>query len=465
MKKALVIVVGAAVLLLVFMFVAGEQPPEQPGASGGGRQLDLSGFDPARVTGLELSGVRSATLQRDGAGWTVAEPGSPESRYLADEAMVKGALEALSRVAGAKFVSGEADRLNDFWLNDARGLKVRILQEDRPPLALVLGKDGASNGGTYVRKAANADVFEHPTRLGWLWRRRVMDWRDARLVRGAPEDFTQLVFRVGDDAPVTVTSSGAAGGWRLAEGTQVPEGFRFSARGVEQVVRDLLEVEAQDVLAGEAAAEAKAALAQAHDTVEARLKSGKTVVLRLGRAAEARDTVFVQLEGDARVYEVSAVSAAQMRKRLVDFRDLRLLRFALEKVNQVRIQTGDTTVVVAKEAQGWVLREPQSPPESFRFDASQVEARLVWLQQLEASRLVDGAVQDAQAGLSPPVASVEVREEGGAVQTLWIGNEVPDAPAGSQEVYARGSRDGFTYAVEDRARAWVARGLALFSGP
>lgn len=197
MKKALVIVVGAAVLLLVFMFVAGEQPPGQPEASGGGRQLDLSGFDPARVSGLELSGVRRATLQRDGSGWTVADPGSPESRFLADEAMVKGALESLTRVAGAKFVTGEADRLNEFWLDDARGLKVRILQEGRPPLELVLGKDGAPNGGTYVRKAANADVFEHPSLLGWLWRRRVMDWRDARLVRGRPGTSRSWCFESG----------------------------------------------------------------------------------------------------------------------------------------------------------------------------------------------------------------------------------------------------------------------------
>lgn len=463
MKKALVIVVGAAVLLLVFMFVAGEQPPGPPGDSGGGRQLDLSGFDPALVSGLELSGVRRATLQRDAGGWTVADPGTPERRYPADDAMVKGALASLGRVAGAKFVTGEASRLNEFWLDAARGLKVRILQEGRPPLELVLGKDGAPNGGTYVRNAANTDVFEHPTLLGWLWRRRVMDWRDARLVRAAPEDITQLVFRVGGEAPVTV--SGAAGGWRLAEGTQVPEGFRFSARVVEQVARDLLDLEAQDVPTGEATTEAKAALTQAHDTVEARLKNGKTVVLRLGRASEAKDTVFVQLEGDARVYEVSAVSAAQVRKRLVDFRDLLLMRFALEKVTQVRIQAGDATVVVSKGAQGWTLREPQTPPESFRFDASLVEAQLSWLQRIEASRLVDGAVEDAQSGLSSPVAFVEVTEEGGDVQTLWLGNDVPEAPAGSQEVYARGSRDGFTYAVEDKARVWLARGLALFGGP
>ncbi|WP_426756534.1 DUF4340 domain-containing protein [Myxococcus sp. Y35] len=463
MKKAMFLIVGAAAVLLVFMFVAGEQG--QPEASGGGRQLDLSGFDPARVSALELSGVRRATLQRDGSGWTVADPGAPESRFMADEAMVKEALESLARVSGAKFVTGEADRLAAFWLDNAQGLKVRILQEGRPPLELVLGKDGASNGGTYVRMAANTEVFEHPVLLGWRWRRRVMDWSDPRLVRVAPEDITQLVFRVGDDAPVTVTSTGTPGGWRLADGTQVPEGFRFSARVAEQVARDFAGVEVQEVLAGEAAAEAARVLATAHDTVEARLKDGKTVVLRLGRAPESQDPVFVQLEGDARVYGVSTAAALQVRKRLVDFRDLRLLDFAREKVNRLRIQAGETTVVVAKDAQGWALREPQTPPESFRFDASQVEAQLVWLQQLEAARLLDAPVEDAQAGLSSPVAWVEVSEEGGGVQTLRLGNAVPDVPGGFKEVYARGARDGFTYAVEDRARAWLARGLVLFSAP
>ncbi|ATB44903.1 DUF4340 domain-containing protein [Corallococcus macrosporus] len=466
MKKGLLIAVGAAVVLLVFMFVAGERPKVQPASSSGGPALDLSGLDPARVSGLELSGARRATLQRDGDGWTVAEPGAPESRFAADGEMVKGALEALTRVSGAKFVTRDVDRLSEYWLNDGgRALKVRIVQEGRPPMELVLGREGASNGGTYVRNAASTEVFEHPVRLGWLWRKRVMDWRDARLVRVALGDLTALVFRVGEDAPVTVTSTGTPGGWRLAEGTQVPEGFRFSALVADQVARDLLELELQDVLIGEAAAQAARELAQAHDSVEARLESGRSVVLRLGRAAASEDTVAAQVEGDSRVYAVSAVSASQVRKRLGDLRDLRLLRFALEKVDRLSIQAGEAQVVVAKEGQGWTLLEPKAPPESFRFDGTQVEAQLVWLQQLEAARLLDASVQDAEAGLSPPVTSVEVREEGGAVQTLRLGNEVPNAATGRKEVYARGSLDAFTYAVEDRARAWLARGHALFSAP
>ncbi|MFP2961975.1 DUF4340 domain-containing protein [Myxococcus sp. 1LA] len=466
MKKGLLIAVGAAVVLLVFIFVAGEQPRVQPASGDGGRQLDLSSLDPARVSGLELSGARRVTLQREGGGWTVADPAVPEGRFVADGDMVKGALEALVRVSGAKFVTREVDRLSEYWLDEGgRALKVRILQEGRPALELVLGREGASNGGTYVRNAASTEVFEHPVRLGWLWRKRVMDWRDARLVRVAPRDISALVFRVGDEAPVTVTSDGTPGGWRLAEGTQVPEGFRFSPLEADAVAQDLLQLEMQDVLVKEAAVEAARELARAHDTVEARLKSGKTVVLRLGRASESSETAVAQVGGDSRVYGVSAVAASQVRKRLVDFRDLRLLHFAVEKVNRLSIQTGETQVVVAKAGQGWTLLEPEAPPESFQFDATQVETQLVRLQQLKAARLLDASVQDAQAGLSPPVTTVEVSEEGGAVQTLLMGNEVPNTVSGAKEVYARGSLDAFTYSVEDRARAWLARGHALFSAP
>ncbi len=464
MKKGMLIAVGAAIALLALVLVF--MPGAQQVDPGGGRQRALPGFDPARVTGLEVTGVRRVTLQREGDGWAVFDPDIPEARYVAEAATVKAALEALARVDGATFVTGEVDRLSELWLDRAKGLSVRILTQGGAPLEMVLGKDGASNDGTYVLDAATSQAFEHPVLLGWLWRRRVMDWRDPRLVRLAAEDISQLVLRVADEAPVTLTSDGTPGGWRLAEGTQVPEGFRFNPGSVEQLARDLVEVEAQDMLVGEAAAQAAQALSRGRDTVEARLKNGRTVALHLGRPAEPGllAPVPVQLEGDARLFNVSGPDAARLRKRLTDLRDLRLLRFELAEVKRLHLEAGGRVLVMAKEPRGWVLVEPKQAPENFRFDESQVESLLVWLQQLEATRLLDAQVPDARSGLAQPSVVVEV--SGGAqVQTLTLGAEVVDGTTPLPEVYARGSRDGFTYAVDEAARAWLARGTALVSGP
>ena len=469
MKKGMLIAVGAAVVLLalILVFVQKEASTETPPGTEAASSRSLPSFDPARVTGLELSGARKATLQREGTGWTVWDPAQPEARFPADTAAVKNALESLARVSGAKFVTQETDRYMDFWMDSARGQKVRVLQEGAPPLEWVLGKDGASTGGTYVRTGAAPDVFEHPVLLGWLWRRRSMDWRDARLTRLEATDITRLVLRVGDEAPVTLTSDGAPGGWRLEEGTQVPDGFRFNPAVVERLAQDLAAAEVEDLLVGEPATQAAQSLSGARDTVEARLKDGKTVALHLGRPSTptSLDPIPVQLEGDARVFTLNGTDALRLRKRLTDLRDLRLLAFDTAKVNRLLLQVGDTRMVVAKEGAGWALVEPKPAPANFQFDGSQVEGLLVWLQRLEATRLVDAQVPDAQAGLAQSVVLVELSGEGIPTQTLRLGNPVKADERLVSEVYAQGSRDGFTYAVDDSAQAWLAQGTALVKAP
>ncbi|AKQ69637.1 hypothetical protein A176_006549 [Myxococcus hansupus] len=469
MKKGMLIAVGAAVVLLalILVFAQKDASTETPPGTEGASSRRLPSFDPARVTGLELSGVRKATLQRDGAGWTVWDPGQPEARFPADAASVKNALESLSRVSGAKFVTVETDRYADFWMDSARAQKVRILLEGAPPMEWVLGKDGASTGGTYVRTGAAPDVFEHPVLLGWLWRRRPMDWRDARLMRLEVSDISQMVLRVGDESPVTVTSDGTPGGWRLAEGTQVPEGFRFNPAVVERLAQDLAAAEVEDQLVGERATQAAQALGSARDTVEARLKNGKAVALHLGRpsAPASLDPIPVQLEGDARLFTVNATEAVRLRKRLTDLRDLRLLDFDTAKVNRLLLQEGDTRLVVAKEGSAWALLEPKPAPANFTLDGTQVESLLVWLQRLEATRWVDAQVPEAQAGLERPGILVEVSGEGLPTQALRLGSAVPDDTGLVSEVYARGSRDDFTYAVEGSSRAWLSQGTTLVKAP
>lgn len=459
MKRGTLIALGAFALLLVLVLATREEQ-----VSVGVRRLELPKLDSAQVTALELTGAHTATLRKEGGGWIVLDPGKPDAKYTADETLVTSVIDALGEVKNPEFISDRAEKLADYELDDAKGLKLKVTQGGGPAVELVIG--GASkNGGIYVRKAGSNDVFTHQGRLGWMVRKDVKDWRKRQIVALKTEEISQLVLRSKEGESVTLKAGSSPGEWSLAEGTQTPAGFRFSSQVAQQLAQQLSSLHAQDFLEGEAAADSATGLADAHDTVEAHLKDGKKVVVHLGRQPEAKDgsgNVAIRVDGDAQVYALSQYAASQFRKRLVDFRDLSLFRFDQQKVTRLKVQAGGKTVVVVKEGEGWKIAEPRKLPDGFEFEPSQVGTQLGWLQALNGTRLIEGPITDAQAGLTSPAVLVEVSVEGGPAQTLRLGKEVPGTASSGKELYARSSIDTLTYAVGDGARARLAQGLELF---
>ncbi|QRK09183.1 DUF4340 domain-containing protein [Archangium violaceum] len=459
MKKGTLIALGAFAVLLVLVLATRERQ-----VSVGVHKLELPKLDKAQVTALELSGARNATLRKEGDGWIVLDPSKPDTKYAADENLVNSALDALGEVKNPDFLTDRAERLAEYELDDAKGLKLEVLQGGSPVVELVLGK-AARNGGVYLRRAGSNDVFVHRGRLDWTVRKELKDWRKRQIMALKVEDISQLALRSKEGESVTLKAGANPGEWSLAEGTQTPAGFRFSSQAAQQLAQQLASLYAQDFLEGDAAADSATGLADAHDTLEAQLKDGKKVVVHLGRQPDAKDgsaTVAARVEGDAQVYQLSQYVASQLRKRLVDFRDLSLLRFEPQKVTKLKLQAGGKTVVVAKEGEGWKVVEPQKLPDGFELEPSQVDMQLGWLRGLLATRLVEGQVTDAQAGLASPTALVEVTVEGEPVQTLRLGKEAPGAANGAKELYARSTIDALTYAVGEGVKTRLAQGLELF---
>jgi hypothetical protein len=459
MKKGTLIALGAFAVLLVLVLATRETQ-----VSVGVRKLELPKLDKAQVTALELTGARNATLRKEREGWFVVDPARPDTKYPADESLVTNAIEALGQVKNPDFITDRAERLTEYELDDAKGLKLKVLQDGAAAVDLVLGK-AAKNGGVYLRKAGSNDVFAHQGGLDWSVRKEVKNWRKRQMVALKVEELSGLVLRSKEGESVTLKAGANPGEWSLAEGTQTPAGFRFSSQAAQQFAQQLVNLHAQDFLDGEGAADPVTGFADAHDTVEAQLKDGKKVVLHLGRQLEGKDgaaTVAARVERDAQVYQLPQYVASQLRKRLVDFRDLSLLRFEPQKVTKLKVQSGGQTVVVVKEGEAWKVAEPKKLPDGFEFEPSQVGMQLAWLQGLRATRLVEGQVTDAQAGLGSPAVLVEVTVEGEPVQTLRLGKEAPGAANGAKELYARTTIDTLTYAVGDGVRARLAQGLELF---
>jgi len=445
MKRGTLIALGAFAILLGLVLATRERQ-----VSVGVRKLELPQVDPAQFTALELTGARNITLRKEGTGWIVLDPSKPGAKFKADDGVVSGALSALGEVKNPDFITDRAERLAEYELDDAKGLKLKALPASGPAVEVVIGK-AAKNGGVYVRKPGSNDVFAHQGRLGWSVRREVKDWRDHQVLALKVEDISQLTFRAKEGESVTVKVGAKPGEWSLAEGTQAPGGFRFNAQTAQQLAQQLANLHAQDFLEGDAASDALRGFMEAHDSVEVQLKDGKKVVLHLGPKPEAQENsapVALRVEGD-----------------LADFRDLSLFHFDPQKVTKLKIQAGGQTVAVAKEGEGWKVVEPKKLPAGFEFEPSQVGLQLSWLRSLSGVRLLEGPFPGGNTGLSSPAALVELTVEGGPAQTLRLGKEVPvEAPA-PKELYARSSIDSLTYAVPERVRTRLEQGLDLFKRP
>ncbi|EPX62769.1 hypothetical protein D187_008957 [Cystobacter fuscus DSM 2262] len=459
MNKTTIIVLGIFAVLLVAVLATREDH-----VSVGVRKLELPRVDKDKVSSIELSGARSARLEKEGDGWRVVDPAKPEQKYVADESLVTSALDALGELRHPDFVTDRAETHAEYELDDAKGLKLKVVQSGTPAIELVLGK-AAKNGGAYVREAGKNEVFVARGRLDWTVRKDVKGWRKRALLSLKPEDLTQLTLRSKDGEVLTLNAGSKPGEWSVAEGTTLPPNFRFDPGLAEQVARQLSSLSAQDFLEGEAAADPATGLGGAHDTVEAKLKDGKTIAVHLAPAGKDGATVAARLEGDPQVYQLAAYSADALRKRLTDLRDLRLFHFEQPKVTRFKLQAGPTAVQVAREGTEWKVIEPRTLPTGFEFDASQVESLLSWLGSLRAARVVDGTPSEAQLGVNTPTALVEISIEASPSQTLRLGKEAPGSAAGVKELYARTSIDPLAYALPEYVKTRLAQGLQLFKKP
>ncbi|WP_342376871.1 DUF4340 domain-containing protein [Myxococcus stipitatus] len=456
MKRGTLIALGAFAVLLVLVFATHE-----PRVSVGVHKLEPVTLDPARVTALELSGARAAVLRKESGRWFVSAPEKPDVKHPADTALVAGALERLKEVRHPDFVTDRAERHAELEVDDAKGLKVKVVQEGGPAVEYVLGK-ASRNGGVYLRQPGRDDVFAQPGPLDWSVRKDLKDWRQRRVMDLAVEDVSKLVLHAKEGGRWTLEAGAGDGAWKLVDGT-TPEGFRFDGQAARRFVQQLASLHAQDFLDADAAKAAEARFSGAHDRVEVQLKEGRKWVLQLdAEPGEADGTVAARVEGETQVYLLAAASAARLRPRLEEFRDLRLLDFEPGKVTRLLLQVGGQRVVAVKDGGAWKLTEPARLPEGFDFEPAQVDARLSWLRDLRGTRLIDGAVTEAASGLASPSTHVELTLEGAPPRRLWLGKAVPGAREGSPELYARGSVDGFTYAVSESVREQLAKGVELF---
>jgi uncharacterized protein DUF4340 len=461
MKRATIIVVGVFVLLLVVFLATRERE-----VSVGVRRLELPQIEKDKVIAVEVSGAKSASLKKEGAGWTVADPAKPEQKHPADETQVNSALDALKELKAQDLISDKAERQAEYETDETKGLRVKIVSQAAPPLDLVVGKS-AKGGGVYLRKASEKATYVAQGRFQWLVRKDVNGWRKRAILNLKPEEISELSVHPAGGEPYVIEAKTEGGGWILKEGTKLPPGFRFDSSAAQGSVQQFASIRAQDFLDAPPSDESLG-LSGEHTVLEARLKDGKKLVLHLGKEYEGKDVqtkgaVAARMEGDPQVYLVPKYSATNLSRKASDLRDLTLLSFDPQKATKVVIHSPGKRTVVVKEGDSWRIVEPKKLPAGFEFDPGQVQSQLQMLKALRASHVVESPASPAQTGLARPTTTVDIAVEGGTTQSLRFGKELKSDKG--KEAYVKGSADNLTYAIYDAARTRFETGIELFKKP
>ncbi|HEX9508681.1 MAG TPA: DUF4340 domain-containing protein [Myxococcales bacterium] len=457
MKKGTLILIGVFAVLLVIVLATRERQ-----VSVGIVKFELPPIEKDKVVAIEIAGPKAASLEKEGAGWTVADPAKPDQKHPADEQQINSALDAYKETKVHDLVSDKSERQTEFEIDDAKALKVRITSQGAPSVELLLGKPTRS-GGVYIRQAKSNAIFTAEGRFPWMAKRDVSAWRKRSIIGAKLEDVLEVAVHPKDQESYVLTNSGDGGGWKLKEGTKLPDRFRYDASAGQGLVQQLVNLRAQDFIDSPGSDESLG-FAGPHSFVEAKLKDGKQVRVHLGQEQESKETkskaVAVRLEGDPQVYLVPPYTANILQKRAADLRDLSLLSFEAQKVSKLSVVSAGKKTVVAREGDTWKVLEPKKLPSGFEFDPARITAELNMLRGLKASRLIDGKVEPAQSGLSKPTTQVDLTLEGGAHQSLTFGKEAKSDKG--KEVYVKGSADALTYAISDGQRSRFDSGVEMF---
>jgi Domain of unknown function (DUF4340) len=204
---------------------------------------------------------------------------------------------------------------------------------------------------------------------------------------------------------------------------------------------------------------------------------GIHVIARAGGAVVADLFICAELErarlaSDSKIWEVEGLDRWRFAKAAArDWRYLLMLELPADQIATVGLHSAGGDMVVARRpppppgsdagpvAPGdlWQVESSSTTPPLLAIDQSVFEGLVGRLARLTAIDVIEG-VSDADAGLAPPAAWIEVKNVGGGSVKLLVGKPAPaGAPGQPEAVYVRKDGDTRLYTLAKDAAGDLGR--------
>lgn len=449
MKRSTLIVLGLFVLLLALALMLSKKPAQR-----GTRELDLSSIKAKELAAIEIQKAgeeKPVELAKKDGVWKLKDG------HLADPDAVDRAVKAISEISTDDFISRSASRQEKYGVSKEKGLKISLRRSSGSPISLMLGS--SDKGGAFIRREGEKEIFKLKRNISYLFPTESKRWLKLKLVDFKIEDLKGARIALAGVQAYELLPTEDEQVWKLADSSVLPEGFRFDGKAARALVQQAVSCRATEIV-DEAPEGVETGFGEAEDRITLN-GDGASVSLHLGAMTE-KNLVWARVDGRDRLFRIPEYQAKNLRKKLEDLRDMRLMKIDPEKLSDLRIQSGKTSIHLVRGEQGdWSIDEKASrPPQDFNFDPAMVEGFISSLENLRAEKYF-GAKAPAKTGFNHPLIRIELESAASPPIQLLVGREIKQKE-GASLFYAQGNADDMIYGIPAFQKERLSRGWELF---
>jgi hypothetical protein len=189
--------------------------------------------------------------------------------------------------------------------------------------------------------------------------------------------------------------------WEISE----PQGIEADSDEWDMLVSSLGQIERGTAVSG-VSDFAQYGLDKPEVEVTAKLKDGHSVGVQFGKENPKKTDNYAKLSDSTEVFLSPANWSKTFQKSLTDLRNKKVLEFAADDINSVRIDDGRNQIELQKSGTDWLVKKPLD----LKADSSEVSSLLSTIQTARASKFADEAMTPAGAGLAPPVSKLTLHD-------------------------------------------------------
>lgn len=402
----------------------------------------------ADVDEIEIAepGKPAVQLKKDGAEWKLVQPVADK----ADPQSVEQAVDALAELKLKDVIAESPESYEKVGMKDDEVVKVTPKKAGKPLATLLLGK--TSN----VRLDGDKNVWSTSNLKRWALVKEPKAWRDRQVLSFPMDqiDRVEVAYAAGKvtarreappapppaadgkTPPPPPPTGGGPDKWTLTEGQDLLGGGLDENVPLE-LSSTLARLSADDVVDSPTAD--KTGLEAPRATVTVYLKDGKSHTLLVGK--DEGQSAYVKLKDGARVWKVQKFESDRIPTSPAQWRDKTVATMEPSQVQKIELtKDGEKDKIVLDRVDDKTFKAT-SPASLGELDQMRVQAILRSIQQLKATKVLDG---DAKAnGLDKPYATATLSKKDGKTVKLLVGKENKEKDsetafmiAGAKDVYA-----------------------------